>query len=153
MKSKCAVVLACMLMACLVLTASFAADHSEKKAKFYGMSDKVLKKAVKILNNKGKLNLSDAQITQIKDLISNMKKQHIQDQAEIDLVTTDIKAKMREEPMDAAAVDVLINKKYELEKNKARSEVKAYITLQNILTDEQKTKLKDLYNKYKKRKK
>ncbi|MBL7157049.1 MAG: Spy/CpxP family protein refolding chaperone [Candidatus Omnitrophica bacterium] len=153
MKSKYAVTLACMLMTCLVLTTSYAGNHPGKKDKLYNMSDKVSKKVLKILNNRGKLNLSDAQIAELKDLKASMKKQGVEDQANIDSVTADIKAKMLEEPMDAVAVNALIDKKYDLEKNRTKSEIKSYLALKNILTDEQEIKLKDLYKKYKKRKK
>ena len=148
MKSKCVVTLACMLMVCLFLTTSYAGHDYGKEG--YSMSDKVSKRAMRYLKNKSGLGLTDAQIKEIKDLKTNTKKQTIKDQAEIDLVATDIKAAMCEDPMDVTAVDALINKKYDLKKAKVKAQVKAYATLQNILTEEQKTKLKALCEKYKK---
>jgi len=150
MKRKCIVALACMLMTGLFLTTSYAGDYPGKKGKCHGASGNFFKKAHVILMNKDELGLSDAQVKQIKDLKISMKKQKIQDQAQIDLVETDIKAKMWESTIDTEAIDGLIDKKYDLKKAKAKSKVKAYATLKEILTDEQKAKLKEVCKDYKK---
>lgn len=56
---------------------------------------------------------------------------------------------MMQEATDIAAINKLIDEKYELEKARAKSLVKAYAELKGILTEEQKKRLKDLHKKCK----
>ena len=57
---------------------------------------------------------------------------------------------MHGEQIDTGAIDKLIDKKYDLKKEKAKSSVRAYASVKGLLTSEQKSKLKDLYKKCKK---
>ena len=57
---------------------------------------------------------------------------------------------MWQNAIDTEAIDALIDKKYEIKKEKAKSMVGAYAELKGILTAEQKDKLKELYKKCKK---
>lgn len=127
------------------------AEHNGKSKEGCGrFEDKFFYKAGCILKSKDELGLSDRQITQIKELKINTKKDLIRKNAEIDILAIDIKQAIWQDPIDTDAVGKLIDKKYDLKKEKTKSVVKAYAALKGILTEEQKAKLKDLRKKDKK---
>jgi len=116
----------------------------------YGHKDEIHKKAKVILSNKTELGLTDEQAAKIKALKLKTKKDIIKRKAEIDLVAVDLRAQKRKDPVDTKAVHALIDKKYELKKEKAKYSMAAYVELKGILTAEQKSKLKEIYGKCKK---
>jgi len=116
--------------------------HGKSKNKFFCKTHFVLK-------NEDELGLSDKQAEQIKNLKIRTKKDLIRKKAEIDILALDIKAEMRKDPINTNAINKLIDKKYELKKEKAKFLVSAYAALKGTLTAEQKTKLKDLLKKHK----
>jgi len=119
-------------------------SHGKSKKKFF-------QKAHFVLKNEEELGLSDKQAEQIKNLKIKTKKDLIRKKAEIDILAIDIKAEMRKDPINTNAINKLIDKKYGLKKDKAKALVSAYAALKNTLTAEQKTKLKDLLKKHKKK--
>ena len=66
---------------------------------------------------------------------------------QIEVVALDIKAALWQEEVDAAAVNKLVDKKYELKKAKAQALVSAYAELKSMLTKAQKDKMKELWKK------
>lgn len=146
-------VTAAFLILILTLTLSisetYACSSWKTEADQRGTEGRLFYKADLILRNQEELGLSDEQINRIKDLKLKTRKDLIKSEAEIKIITLDINAKMTQETIDIAAINKLIDEKYELEKTKAKSLVKAYAELKNILTEEQKGKLKDLYKKCK----
>ena len=80
----------------------------------------------------------------IKDLDIRTKKDIIRKEAEIEIICLDIKAGMSEDPIDTNAVNKLIDKKYELKKEMAKSFVDGCATLKNTMTKEQKAKMKEI---------
>ncbi len=115
-----------------------------------GLEKKFYFKAHMILKNKEELGLSDKQVKKIKDLKIETKKDLIRKNAEISIVALDIKAAMYGDQINTTAVDKLIDKKYDLKKEKAKSLVGAYAAVKGTLTSEQKDKLKGLWKKCKK---
>lgn len=154
MKKKLVIAVALVVILTLAQAASFAYEGGSKKSKGrYGKSgNKVVTKAHMILKNEDELGLSDKQTTKIKKLMLKSKKDEIMQTAEIETIALDIKSKMREDTVDTKAINTLIDKKYELKKEKAKSSVAAYAELKNILTKEQKKKLKELYKQCKTKK-
>jgi len=59
----------------------------------------------------------------------------------------DIKSKLGEDTIDTKSINKLIDQKYEMKKAKAKSLVEAYAAFQNILSDDQKKKLKGISDK------
>ena len=114
-----------------------------------GMDDKILKKAYFFLKNSKELGLSDEQIVKIKALKVGVKKELIQQNADIEILGIDIRTAMYTDSIDTDAVNKLISKKYDLKKAKAQYLVTKYVELKSILTAEQKTKLKDLWKQCK----
>ena len=148
------VVIASLLAVALMLnvTAFEAWAYGEGKGKkcYKGLEKKFFYKAHMILKNRDELGLSDKQVKKIKDLKIETKKDLIRKNAEIDIVALDIKAAMHGDQIDTALVNKLIDKKYDLKKEKTKSLVGACAAVKGTLTREQKDKLKGLWKKCKK---
>ena len=151
MRKKIIVILVSVLFLAASSSISFAHQSSWKKSKGrYGkLEEKIEAKAHMFLKNKEELGLSDEQVQQIKALKLQAKKESIKQNAEIEVIGLDIKSQMWEDVIDAQAISVLIDKKYEIKKGMAKSLINVYAELKTILTDRQKTKLKELYKKCK----
>lgn len=149
------VCLAVTLVFCLSIADAYAFDYGKSKGHYAGkkeghhksFGDKISKKACFILKNKDVLDLTDEQIKQIKELTLKAKKESIRKKAEIDIAALDMKSMMCGETIDTAEIGKLIDKKYDLKKEKAKSSLEAYAALKGILTKEQTEKLKGLYKK------
>jgi Spy/CpxP family protein refolding chaperone len=113
-------------------------------AKMHGY-DKAIKKAHFALQYEDELGLTDEQVAQIRILKADAEKDLIRKKADIDLVEIDIQSQMYEDTIDLDAINALIDKKYELKKAKAKASVRSYADLKNVLTDEQKEKMRSLY--------
>jgi len=100
-----------------------------------------------MIMNQDELGLSDEQTKKIKDLSLKTEKNLISSDAEIDTIAADIKAEMWTDSIDTASIGKLVDKKYDLKKEKVKSLITAYATLKGMLTEEQKGKLKELYKK------
>lgn len=110
--------------------------HFTEEGKIFGA-------AILILKNKEEVGLTDEQVDKIKALKVETKKSLIRQNAEIDIVSVDLKAAEWKDPIDRAEVNKLIDRKYDLKKEKAKSLVAARAALKDILTDEQYAALKD----------
>ncbi len=130
-------------------TASAKESKKDKDCK-YSLEKKVLRKCRLALVYQDDLGLSDEQIKKISDLKIKSKKDLIRKKSEIDLLSVDIKSELREDEIDTKTVGKLIDKKYEIKKEKAKSLVNAYANLKNILTAEQKIKFKNIVRKSRK---
>ena len=122
--------------------------HSGKwghEGKMGGALDgKFFHKASMILKHKKELALSDKQIADLKSLKLETEKNLVMKKAEIEMVSLDIRGKLTDETIDTKAVNALIDKKYDLKKEKEKSLVTAFASLKSLLTDEQKASLKQL---------
>lgn len=129
----------------------YAYDYGKaKEGCYWNLEEKFSYKAHFILKNTEELGLSDKQVEKIKDLKVKTKKALIGKKAELDVLALDIKGELWKDTIDTGAVNKLIDKKYELKKEKARSLVSAYAALKGILTEKQKEKMKELRKKCKK---
>jgi Spy/CpxP family protein refolding chaperone len=138
-----------MVLVCFVLLAGYgyAFEHGKGKGGHGGFEEQFCHKAMLIIKNQEELGLTDEQVKKIKDLKVSTKKDLIRKNAEIDILALDIKAAMWEDVIDTNAVNALIDKKYELKKENAKSLVAAYVALKTILTEEQQKKLKAICGK------
>ncbi|MBD3427112.1 MAG: hypothetical protein GF409_07790 [Candidatus Omnitrophica bacterium] len=109
------------------------------------LDDKVFKKAKFLLMYEDELGLSDGQIKQIKDIKVKAKKYLIDKKAEIYKIKVDIKDAMYEDDIDTGKINKLIDKKYDIKKEKAKYLVNSYVLLKNTLNDDQKEKAKDIW--------
>lgn len=147
MRKRLVIAVALIAILTVAQAASFAYEGSGKKSKGRcGKSgNKITTKAHMILKNEDELRLSDEQTTKIKELMLKSKKDEIMRTAEIETIALDIKSKMWKDAVDTETINALIDKKYESKKAKAKAAVAAHAELKNILTKEQKEKLKELY--------
>jgi Spy/CpxP family protein refolding chaperone len=107
-------------------------------------SQKFLMDAHKLLKEKASLTLTADQVKAIQDLKRDAEKNSIKQSAEIQVLELDIKAKLHEDKVDLAAVQGLIDQKYEIQKSLEKSAVEASVKLQSLLTDKQSEQYKKM---------
>ena len=122
-------------------------ECGNKDSKDRPLDKKVLKKIHMIFDHQDELGISDDQLAKIKDLKIALKKDLIQKGADIDIVKVDIRSALYEDKIDLAAVNKLIDQKYESKKSKSKKVVSTLAELKKILTKDQMDKLKDLKRK------
>jgi len=106
-------------------------------------------KAYFYIKNSDELGLKDEQIDKLKALGFAAKKDLIKRKAEIEVIAIDIMALKHADTVDLAAINKLIDKKYDLKKEKAKAMVASEVQIKNVLTDSQKEKVKDLWKQCK----
>ncbi len=109
-----------------------------------GLEGKFNYKVQFVLGRWGELQLSEKQMTQIKDLNNTTTKYLITKNAEIDVLAVDVKSQMHQATMNLEAINKLVDQKYALKNERAKATIKAISDLKNVLNDEQKTKFKTL---------
>lgn len=109
-----------------------------------GFEHCLLKAPCFALMNKKELALTEDQETKIKQLCTETQKQHIQLEADIDVLCVDIKSKLFENPINTTDVNKLLDQKYELKKKDTKNLVQTLVNLKGILTQEQIDKLTEL---------
>lgn len=138
-----------VLLMCLSFVSYTYADGKYKKE----LDSKLYEKAHLILTNEEELGLSDAQVEKIKELKITTKKDIITKDASIDIIAVDIKAEMWKDPVNVDKINKLIDKKYDIKKEKTKTIVKACADIKDVLTKDQKAKLKGICKKEKMAKK
>lgn len=140
-----------MMMAVIVafsiaIVPAYAGQNYEKSGKEKpGFEIKFSGKIKTILAHQELLKLSEDQVKQINDLKILMKKELIRNKAEIEIVSIDIKSNLfGSDKIDLKMMEKLIDQKYKIKKEQAKSLVKAFSQLQDILNKEQKDILKNL---------
>ena len=128
-------------------TFAFADGNKGKMGHEKSLDEKILFKAKMMIMNQEELALTDDQVKQIKDLKTAVKKEKIKREAEIDLLAVDIKAHLYEDKINVEAVDKLIDKKYDLKKEKAKFFVGEYAKLNGMLTEAQAKEMKSMCKK------
>jgi Spy/CpxP family protein refolding chaperone len=107
-------------------------------------AEKLMMKAHCLVMHQEELGLSDEQVEKIKALKYETKKQVIAQDAEIELAELDVKKAMWQDAIAVETVNPLVDRKFELKKEKAKMLIAAYADLQSILTAEQQKELKAL---------
>jgi hypothetical protein len=102
-------------------------------------------KAIFFLKCADQIGLTDDQMEKIKTLKLEVKKGLIRQNAELEILEMDVETALRGRPVDVKAVNLILDKKFEIKKAKARSLVQAIADLKAILTDEQYGKAKALW--------
>lgn len=141
-----AVPLAVVFLFCSIAPMALADGHYKKGGyDKKGLDDKIYCKAKFMLRNGDELGLSDEQIDRIMDITFATKRGLIDRNAGIWHVKTDIKEKMHEDKTDVPGLQALMDKKYELKKERARFLVQQYAAMKGVMTDEQYTEAKKLW--------
>ena len=138
------------LVSGLVAFESYGRDYGKDKKKSFNLEEKFSYKSHLILGKKQELDISDEVVDKIKALKLNIKKALIRKNAEIQILALDIKSEFTKDTKNVDKINKLIDRKYSLKKEKTKSLVSAYSDLKDMLTKEQKDKLKEISKKCKK---
>jgi hypothetical protein len=122
----------------------FAQGCPNKAKHGLGLEQKIFCKLHVAMVKRDKLGLSSDQVDKIKALKMATKKDLIKRKAEIDLVNIDLKSKLWEDTVDKENTKKLVDKKYELKKEKAKALIEVFAEFKNILSDEQRKELKKI---------
>jgi Spy/CpxP family protein refolding chaperone len=126
--------------------------HGHREHKELSLEKKFFKAVRLIYVYQDKLKLSDEQLGQIKDLKVALKKDLIRKKADIKVIKVEIRSLMYEKEIDVAAINKLIDQKYEIKKAKSKMVVDSCVKLKKILTEEQLKKFKEIILDLKKEK-
>ncbi len=145
------VVVVFMLAALLSCAAEVRADGECGKMRMHQKSDKMdmgemlFRKFHMILENAKELGLSEQQIESVKSLKLKTKKDMITKEAEIDLVALDVKTELWKDAIDVNVINPLIDRKYDLKKEKTKILVAAIAEIKKTLSKDQMDKLKAMH--------
>jgi len=106
------------------------------------LTDKFFHKYRWIMESRDEIGLTDDQASDLKSLKHDFKRSIILVEAQIDVLALDVRSAMHQNPIDVAAVNALVDKKYDLKKTKAKSSVEAVAKLKPMITAEQCATLK-----------
>lgn len=113
--------------------------------KEFSMKDKFFEKIKFVHKNQEALEITDDQLAKIKDLKIKTKKELIRKHADIEVIKIDIISFLYQEKINVDAINKLIDKKYDIKKEKAKLLVSSLADLKGILTKDQCAKLKQCY--------
>jgi hypothetical protein len=109
-----------------------------------GMEEMFQHKLKMIWKNSAELGIKEDQMKAIKELKTAIAKDIVMKDAQIEVTEIDLKSKMMDDPLDEKGLTDLLDKKFELKKEKAKAILNACAQLRKILTDEQRGKMKQL---------
>ncbi len=142
-----------ILLFCAFLLASpraFAEDGTMGGCKMMhkmdkmGPEEKFYQKAFFLLSNADEIGLTDDQVEKIRTLKLKIKKNMIMEDAQIETLALDISEALAADQVDTKKVDSLVDKKYELKKQRTKEIIQGYLDLRGILTKDQQDKLKKM---------
>ncbi|MFA5038331.1 MAG: hypothetical protein WC732_01475 [Candidatus Omnitrophota bacterium] len=105
--------------------------------------DKFYYKAHYLLANAGEIGLSDEQIKSIKQIKLRVKKSAVLKEAEIKTLGLDLLDALDKDTVDMKAIAEIIEKKYDLKKQRTKELIKGYVDLKGALTKDQVQKVKE----------
>lgn len=106
---------------------------------------KLMKKAGFYLENADEIGLTDDQVKQIKAIKMDAKKEVILGKAQMEVAMLDMESNLSSDPIDAAALDQLIDKNMAEMGAGAKKMVQQYSTLKQVLNADQKKKAKEIW--------
>ena len=139
-----AAVMIAAFLCTLPAEAMYHASRGCKMCKGGSSAGKIELAADRILSNKDKLELNEGQITQIRHLVRDVKKETIKMNADIETLKVEINTLMWEAPFNVDQVNSLVAEKHKLKHQKAMYLVKSHDKLYRILTVDQLKKLNTL---------
>ena len=123
----------------------FAHEQSELRGKGGDrLAGSFFHKAHHLLKAQEELKLSEEQVQSIRDLKLDVSKNLIRQHAEIEILELDIQSQLRGDKFDVAAVQKLVDQKYDAKKDMAKKVIESYAKLKTILSDKQWEALRSL---------
>ena len=135
----------------VLVVEAYAHDYGKTKGHYGDLKEKFSEKVHFFLKNQEELELSNEQIEKIKDSKIKAQKDIIRKDAELKILALDLQGGLGKDTINTGEINKLIDKKYDFKKEKEKSLVDAYAALKNVLTKEQKEKMKGLWKKCKKK--
>lgn len=132
--------LSVLLVAFSVSSAAFAGGrggHCGKSFDGDGLKEMFFFKAHKVLQLEKELGLSSEQAATIKSLKVETTKGLIRSGADLEIIKIDLYSQLKKDAADTAAVEKLIDQKYEIKKAKEKLVAGSYAKLKAALTDKQ----------------
>lgn len=142
MKTKSLRILGTMLLAVTLISPQVFAGHGGGKGE--DLAGKFFYKAHTLMELEEKLGLSSEQVKAIRELKMNVKRDYITKEAEINVLKLDIYSHLYNDKVDLAAVNALVDQKYEIKKAMSKTLIESYVTLKSAITKEQWAKFKEL---------
>jgi hypothetical protein len=105
------------------------------------------------LENKSEVGLTDDQVTTIKGLKLQMEKDSIRQSADMKNFELDLKSKLSEDKVDVDGTNALIDQNFTSASAAAKSNLATYAKLKSLLSPDQITKMKALYEQKEKKEK
>ncbi|MFB3919881.1 hypothetical protein BU251_06425 [Candidatus Velamenicoccus archaeovorus] len=149
MKKHALVILLCCV-GFLVAPLAFAAGNKMggcpmmQKMDKMGPEEEFYLRAFFLLSHADEIGLSDDQLEKIGALKLKIKKSLIMEDAQIETLALDIADALRQDQLDAKKIDGLVDKKYDLKKQRTKEIIQGYIDLRDILTKDQRDKMKKI---------
>jgi Spy/CpxP family protein refolding chaperone len=115
------------------------------------LSHKVYIQAQFLIEQRGALGLSDEQILKIRDLKTNLQKESLRNETEIEVALLELRNEIEKGKTNGIKVPSLIDKEYELKKKISKDGYNTLTEIEKILSAEQKQKAQALFrNQFKK---
>ncbi|MCK4994826.1 MAG: hypothetical protein KAS13_07280 [Candidatus Omnitrophica bacterium] len=145
MEKRIILVIVCAMVLVIACGDLYAFDSKSNKYGQEKSSSNFFKKSHQILKANEQLKLSDTQVEKIVEEKINAKKAVIRAEAEIMIISLDIKMGLKEDKVDLKLMNKLVDQKFELKKNKTKRLIGAYARIKSILTKEQNNMLPEIY--------
>jgi len=159
MNKKIGILFAAFLFCAIQLAPAFAnrcsldkhgmdGECSECRMDMMEMDDIFFHKAYLIFKNADEIKLGDDQKANLKSLKYKLKRSTIAKDSEIEVYALDIKEILSQDEVtkdDLAKINDMIDKKYELKKQKAKDAVAAIVDLKKMVTKDQMKRVKELW--------
>jgi Spy/CpxP family protein refolding chaperone len=102
-----------------------------------------------VLKAKEALGLSDEQEARLRNIGVSFKKDNVRKTADVELAEIDLHQLLhrRDQPFNAGEVENSVRKLYALKADRRIASIKAFEDARNVLTEDQRTKLKELFEK------
>lgn len=109
------------------------------------VAGKFMMKSHFLLENQKELGLTGDQVKSIKDLKLQVEKDSIRQTADMKVFMLDLNSKLEEDKIDVEGTNALIDKGFAAATAGAKSNLEAYAKLKGLLTPDQVTKMKELF--------
>lgn len=135
------------LLLAAALSLGFHGHAPDQSSGGWSLEEKFFAKAHFMLAEEEALGLSEEQVRAVRSLKMEVKKRLIQDEAQVETLAVDLHSLFYEDTVDLEQVNPLIDKKFEIKREKAKFVAGAIAKLKAILSDEQRQTLKGLWKK------
>lgn len=118
--------------------------HGPGRHRQRAIGEKFLRTLKMLHLHQDELNVSDEQLDKIRVLKHDLNKQMIRTKAEVDIISMDIRALLYRDEVNVKEANNLIDRKYDIKKEKTKRIIGAFAELKKILTTEQIDKLENI---------